>query len=359
MKIRRRAVPTLSEVISRYLAEVSIHKKGVNSEHSLARRWLSTRLAGRAVDRIHNTDLISIRNEWLEDHKASTVVRRLAFVSHVFTVLRKDWGYDDLANPVELVRRPTVADARDRRLYTAIRLRGVSDVDCPRNELDWIIAATESEELPVILTLAVESAMRRAEICNIRREHVDLRHGVIHLPDTKNGNARNVSLTPWAREILRHYLAERPQRGKIFSMSPGAATRGFIRARRRARAVYEALCDKYGRRPSPVYFHDLRFHDLRHEAISILAAILDIHKLAKITGHKDTRMLLRYYHPDGRDLAREIARSPLGRQQIARITALQRAGSVTVVPATRRSLRSEQRASHRPDRGQPRASGAR
>ena len=29
-----------------------------------------------------------------------------------------------------------------------------------------------------------------------------------------------------------------------------------------------------------------------------------MHKLAKVTGHRDTRMLLRYYHPSGRDLAK-------------------------------------------------------
>jgi integrase len=359
MKIRRhRAVLTLSEAISRYLTEISPTKKSSATERSLARIWLRTHLAGRAVDRIRNTDIATIRDAWMANYKAATVVRRLAFISHVYTVLRKDWGYADLANPVQLVRRPSVDDARERRLYTAIRMRGVSEANCPRHELEWIIDATDSKELPTIMTLAVESAMRRSEICGIRREHVDLRHGVIHLPDTKNGETRNVPLSPWAREILRQYLAERPQRGQIFSMSPSAVTRAFIRARRRARAEYEALCDEHGRRPNPVYFRDLRFHDLRHEATSVLASIFDLHKLAKTTGHKDTRMLLRYYHPDGRDLAREIAKSPLGRQQIARITMLQQVAA-GVAPAARRSLRSAWPASPRRGPARPHASGAR
>jgi integrase len=358
MKLRRRTVLTLSEAVTRYLAEISIRKKSRITERSLAKCWLGTRLAGRAIDRIRNTDIAALRDEWMTCCQAATVVRRLAFISHVFTVSRKDWGFGDLANPVQLVRRPTIDDARERRLYTAIRLRGVPETTCPRHELDWIIDATESPELPVILTLAVESAMRRSEICNIRREHVDLRHSVIHVPETKNGEARNVPLSPWAREILRHYLAERPQRGEIFAASPGAVTRAFIRARRRARAEYEALCDAHGRRPSPVYFRDLRFHDLRHEATSVLAAIFDMHKLAKVSGHKDTRMLLRYYHPDGRDLAREIAKSPLGRQQIARITALQQVAA-GVAPAARRSLRSAWPASPRRGPARPHASGAR
>lgn len=318
-RLRRSTPPTLAAAISRYLAEVSPLKKSQTAEQSIARTWLATRIAGRPIDRIRNTDLIALRDEWAEARAAATVVRRLAFLSHVYTVARKDWGWTELANPVQLVRRPTVDDARDRRVISRIRMRGVSAQDCPRSELEWIIQSTSSRELPVIVTLAAETAMRRSEICSMRREHVDLLHGVVHLPDTKNGTSRDVPLTPWARETLRQYLAGRPQRGPIFTVTPGAATRAFIRARARARTRYEDLCRSLGRRPNPLLFTGLRLHDLRHEATSVLAPIFQLHELAKISGHKSTRMLLRYYHPDGRELARKLARSPLGRRQIARI----------------------------------------
>lgn len=318
-RLRRTVPPTLAAAISRYLVEVSPLKKSTTAERSIAKVWLSTRIASRPIDRIRNSDLIALRDDWLSEKAASTVVRRLAFVSHVYTVARKDWGWTELANPVQLVRRPTVNDARDRRVIDRIRMRGVSASECPRNEIEWIIKATSSKELPVVITLAAETAMRRTEICTIRREHVDLLHGVIHLPDTKNGTSRDVPLTPWARETLRRYLAARPARGPIFTITPGAATRAFIRARLRARNQYEQVCRERSRRPNPAYFRDLRLHDLRHEATSVLAPIFELHELAKISGHKSTRMLLRYYHPDGRELARKIARSPLGRKQTARI----------------------------------------
>ena len=51
---------------------------------------------------------------------------------------------------------------------------------------------------------------------------------------------------------------------------------------------------------------DLRFHDLRHEATSRLAEIFPLHELTKITGHQDTRMLMRYYHPRAEDLAKKL-----------------------------------------------------
>lgn len=99
-------------------------------------------------------------------------------------------------------------------------------------------------------------------------------------------------------------------------MKPGSVTRAFIRARRRARLHYEDMCRHYGRRPNSAYFRDLRFHDLRHEGTSQLASVFQIHELAKVNGNVDTRMLLRYYHPHGRELAQKLARSPLGRRQL-------------------------------------------
>jgi len=210
-----------------------------------------------------------------------------------------------------------VDDARDRRLFEGIRLRGVSEVDCPREELIWIIRATRSRELPTMLTLAVETGMRRGEICGMRREHIDLTHGVVHLPDTKNGTSRDVPLTPWAKEVLRRFLVGRSLRGPVFSMRPGSVTRAFIRACARARRQYQALCQTNGRRAHPAYFQDLRLHDLRHEALSRLAEVFEMHTLAKVGGHQDTRMLLRYYHPRGSDLARMLTRSALGRRQLA------------------------------------------
>jgi len=54
-KRRRQVVPTLSQALARYLAEVSIAKKGHAGERSIVKSWLATRLAGLRVDRIRNT----------------------------------------------------------------------------------------------------------------------------------------------------------------------------------------------------------------------------------------------------------------------------------------------------------------
>jgi integrase len=51
---------------------------------------------------------------------------------------------------------------------------------------------------------------------------------------------------------------------------------------------------------------DLNFHDLRHEATSRLAEKLPMHELMKMTGHKDPKMLARYYHPRAEDTAKKL-----------------------------------------------------
>lgn len=310
-----RSCPTLTDALDRYLAEVSARKKSGYQEQSIARAWRGTLLINRSLARITAHDLKRLRDEWLHDRKPATVNRRLALLSHLYTVARKEWGLQWLANPVQLVTRPAVDDARDRRVFTQIRLYGISTDECPRSELEWIVRHTRSEALPTIITLAVETGMRRSEIVLLNREQIDLTHGVVTLTDTKNGDARYVPLSPFARDALRKWLVGKPLRGRIFDITPGAVSKAFGRARERARKAYAALCRQYGRRPVTAYFHDLRFHDLRHEATSRLAEVFEIQKLSKITGHRDTRMTLRYYHPRGRDLAQELTRSKLGRWQ--------------------------------------------
>ena len=52
---------------------------------------------------------------------------------------------------------------------------------------------------------------------------------------------------------------------------------------------------------------NLHFHDLRHEATSrLFEKGLNPVEVATITGHKDTKMLMRYTHLRAEDLARKL-----------------------------------------------------
>lgn len=94
--------------------------------------------------------------------------------------------------------------------------------------------------------------------------------------------------------------------GRVFRIRSDAVTRAFERAVARARKLYLEESREAGRRPDSKFLTNLRFHDLRHEATSRLASIFPMHELTKITGHKDPRMLMRYYHPRAEELAKKL-----------------------------------------------------
>jgi len=62
--------------------------------------------------------------------------------------------------------------------------------------------------LPLIVTLGIETAMRKGEILGLRPSDVDLERRVAIARDTKNGETRVVPLTPTAVNALRAALED-------------------------------------------------------------------------------------------------------------------------------------------------------
>lgn len=317
---------TLYEALDRYEIEILPAKKGAEPERSVVRTWRDLQLANRTLASIRSADVAGIRDEWLRHYKPATVLRRLAVLSHLFGIARKEWGMEGLSNPVELVRKPQPNNARTRRLASresTLDEHGNGDSNSERGaqdgELERVVAASASTLLPSIVCLAIETAMRRGEIVSLCWEHVDLKRRVAHLPATKNGSARDVPLSSRAVDVLQTLKdsftdgrdelssAKKGDVGRVFGIRSDAVTRAFERAVRRARKRYLEDCSCSGQRPDSKFLTDLRFHDLRHEATSRLASIFPMHELTKITGHRDPRMLMRYYHPRAEELAKRLA----------------------------------------------------
>tara|TARA_B100000963_G_scaffold338853_1_gene336100 strand:- start:224 stop:619 length:396 start_codon:yes stop_codon:yes gene_type:complete len=118
--------------------------------------------------------------------------------------------------------------------------------------------------------------MSRSEILNLRWIDVDLDSDFAFLFDTKNGEDRKVPLTKTAKDILsklpRHYE-------KVFLISANCV-----------RLAWERTRNKAG-------ISDLRFHDLRHEAVFRFFEMgMSVPEVALISGHKDVRQLFTYTH---------------------------------------------------------------
>lgn len=54
---------------------------------------------------IRSADVAKLRDDWLKvanpPLKPATVLRRLALLSHVFNIARKEWGMESLVNPLD------------------------------------------------------------------------------------------------------------------------------------------------------------------------------------------------------------------------------------------------------------------
>ncbi len=111
---------------------------------------------------------------------------------------------------------------------------------------------------------------------------------VARLPDTKNGTVRNVPPSPAAVEAIKGL--PRAISGPVFATTASAVKQSWVRAVARARRNYPADCKTTGRELIAGFLYNLTFHDLRHEGTSRLAEFFPMHKLVKITGHKDSRM---------------------------------------------------------------------
>ena len=120
------------------------------------------------------------------------------------------------------------------------------------------------------------------------RDNTRLERQLAYLPLTKNGTSRDVPLSIRAVDVLRGQRS-RQDTPTPFPVNANAFRLAWERLRKRA-----DLCD-------------LRFHDLRHEAISRFFEMgLNVPEVAVISGHKDARMLFRYTHLRAEDLVKKI-----------------------------------------------------
>jgi integrase len=280
---------TLKEALDRYEREVTVNKRSAASEKYKIEGWRRSSLADYFLANIHGAQVAEWRDSRLQVAEPTTVVRELRLLSHVFTIARQDWGMEGLHNPVKDTRKPSlVGSERKRRLE--------------QGEEKMLLekARAYGEPMPSIITIALETAMRRGEIASLRWEMLDMKRRVIHLPMTKNEEARDVPLSTKAIEIF----LELPRRidGWMFGIRGDAITKAFGR-----------ICGTTGKQKHikkskvSIPLQNLCFHDLRHEATSrLFERGLNQMQVAAITGHKTLQMLKRYTHLRAEDLVKML-----------------------------------------------------
>lgn len=280
---------TLAAALDRYAQEESPSHRGRDIEQATIRVMRDEPICGLPLSRIDAGQVRALRDDWLKrGYAIGTVNRRLTILGALYGLAYREWGMSALSNPIKgMLLKGAVR--RERRVSN--------------DEVDAIVSASSSPKLAILIRLAVETAMRRGELCQLKWSMVDLATGVISLPSTvtKNSRARDVPLSPTAIAIL----SEQPRApdAAVIGMEPHSVTQAMRRACSRARGQYTENCLQSQQTPDPSFCKDVHFHDLRHEATSRLARIFALHELMKIVGHSSSAMLASYYHPSAADFS--------------------------------------------------------
>lgn len=298
---------TVADALKRYLAEVTPTKRPNSqvSDHNRSKiliehmgkyslAALTPEIAARFRDmRLAGEDRKDAKGKPIP--RANDTVRLdLALLGHLFTIAIKEWGIGLPSNPVMNIRRPAPGPGRNRRLSPEEEKRLLAAIDAHSNPmLRWIVR------------IALETGMRASEIVTLRRMQVDLKRRVVRLLETKNTSPRTVPLSMGAVELFRDALnlQIRPiDSDLIFFGEPGHDGK---------RRPYQF---------NPVWLNvkreqglaDVRFHDLRHEAISrFVEAGFSDQEVSAISGHKSMQMLKRYTHLRAEDLVGRLDQMPV------------------------------------------------
>ena len=197
--------------------------------------------------------------------KGGTIRSELMLIQRVFKIAIDKWDYGIPFNAFNRLDIPSPHKPRTRRLVS--------------NELSDLISNAEKQRnkyISTIIQFAVETGMRRSEILKLTWNDVNLETGIASLYDTKNGDDRHIPLTKTAIQLLSNLTQSSEF---VFPISANCLRLAWERCRNKSN------------------IKGLRFHDLRHEAVSRFFEMgLSVPEVALISGHKDVRQLFRYTH---------------------------------------------------------------
>jgi integrase len=254
---------TLGDAFKRYFHNITPRKKWHKVEEYRIKSWIRHPLNNKQLHLIKTHHVATWRDEMLlAGRKPNTIRLHLAVLSHLYTIAKSEWGYEQITNPVTRLHKPKLPISKDVR---------VTDED-----INLLIKHTNSSFLPNLILLALHTTMRRSELIKLTWDDIDTARNIINVRDTKNNSHRYIPISPSIAKIISNI----PKIDHcLFNITNHAVSVAFRRAVIRSKL--------YG----------ISFHSLRHEGISrYFEKGLSIPEVALISGHKNWSILKRYTH---------------------------------------------------------------
>lgn len=136
--------------------------------------------------------------------------------------------------------------------------------------------------LKAIVTVAINTGLRKSELLNLKWHDVDFNRDIINLYQTKNGEKRKVPMNSTVKSTFIK-INKQPESQYIFANQRGKP--------------YTDLRKSFSKTLKRSEIANFRFHDLRHTSASQLAISgVDLNTIRELMGHKSLKMTLRYSH---------------------------------------------------------------
>ena len=292
LALNNKIVLTVDEALTRYMNEVSKHKKTAKKECQRIKYYKNNLpfvdwpLVNYKPEFLKQWEH-SVMNRSIRPLSASSVLRDYSTLSAFFNWCRLDKGWIDF-NPVQNIRKPKKPEHRDRRTEIE-ELQGILSA---LKYVPGTVPTTKMQEVGLIWLIAMATGMRSGEIVNRPINEVFINKRYIYLPDTKNGTSRKIPLDDFALQLWSLALKiDRKNSPKVFTVSDGSRDTLFRKAKKMAGLEHA----------------DLTFHDSRHEAASLMAKrFKNALTLCKIFGWKDPKNALIYYNPTNDEILEEL-----------------------------------------------------
>lgn len=269
---------TVLEALERYRKEETPNHKGARWERVRTLAFERYDIAKRLISKVTDDDMALWREARLKQVSAATVRREMVLWGQVFEAAREKWRWIP-KNIMRDVKKPSVPKTRPKPVPQAM-------IDAMVQALG---AAHKSREVALGYLLGCETAMRPWEMIPLEKSQVFWRECYLHLDETKNGDERNVPLSPGAIEILAELDRMNPESPAFFTVTEGSVTALWADARKKA---------GFGK--------GTHFRHSRREGIRRLSKRLPILDLARAVGHRDLNSLMIYYQESASEMARKL-----------------------------------------------------
>lgn len=282
----RKEDPKMSEVIDRYMTEVSPFQKSHERNAEIAEKFkiffadtplseISVSLMSSYKTRRLTGDIKHGRGKGRTAGE-STVKKELSFLRQVFARTIEEWELCE-TNPV----RKVIKGLKDTK-----RVRYVLADEAVK--LSAALSQSKMSCLKDMVVIACSTGLREGKIVNLTVSQCDFHRDQINIAgdEMKNEQPFSVKMTAEVKSTLQRVIKERKLISPfIFVNEQGKAFTGET-----VSMSFKRACERAGIR-------DLRFHDLRHDFATVLINNgASLYQVQHALGHKDQRMSARYAH---------------------------------------------------------------